>query len=688
MRDLLGDCRFDLDQNITGKKNYSLYRQAGIRTITQLLGVLPLRYQDKSRIFLISELLAGDSCQIKARVVKVQPVLRGKNMLLVTVEDDNGDQCVLRFFHYYPSYLKTYQIGRKGIFYGKVQDIGFNKEIIHPQATWLKEDDLIDELPKIVPIYPAIKGVSVKDHQKVIDKAIKSLSDEDDFFTNQGFISYKKAVQIIHQPVLFDDWVNPLEDPDGLAMQRLIFEELSVQQLMAIKAREIRLQETAQSLPKNQPLYEKLKSLLPFELTGAQEKAISEISEDLTKSCPMLRLLQGDVGSGKTIVGLAAILQALSNKKQAALMLPTELLANQQFNKIQPLLEKLGFSTILLISKQKSAIKRQNLQKIAKGKVDLIIGTHALFQEKVIYCDLALVVIDEQHRFGVNQRLELKQKAHVDLSVHQLLMTATPIPRTLAMTNYAEMDLSIINQMPKGREIVQTILLDQKKRMALIKRVGAFCQKGRQAYWVCPLIKESEFMSYQNAQEIYQQLNQLLPELTIGLVHGQIPIDERQQTMQDFSDGKIDLLVATTVIEVGVDVANAGLMIIENPERFGLAQLHQLRGRVGRGAGESFCVLLHSDSLSKNGKNRLELMTKTCSGFDLAEADWQLRGSGELFGTKQSGNFDLLVADLSRDSKYLVQISSFCHDLWRENPLFAEMLIKKWQGENQHYAQV
>lgn len=635
-----------------GDKTLSHLKGAGFSHIGALLFHLPIRYEDHTRLTPIAQLRPEQSALVRASVVAVRVHAK---VLNVRVRDAMGMEMSLLFFKYYPNQIKMFVVGRVGLFYGKAlwgsQGFAFH----HPSIRWLKKDE-IPTLPEtLTPIYRSLASISQKQWQNWIAQALTRVSD-DDPLTNLGWLSLKKALCTLHQP-------SPTENPIALlspqhpARMRLIFDELLAHHTSIAYARAQREQQRAYRLPKSKTLLPQLKALLPYQLTTAQNRVIGEIQADLNRHHPMQRLVQGDVGSGKTLVAFAACLHAIEAGKQAALMAPTELLAEQHFLNLKRFAEPLAIGCVLLSSKQRTTQKRQHLQMIKTGEAQLVIGTHALIQEQVQYHDLALVAIDEQHRFGVHQRLKLQQK-NQQATPHQLILTATPIPRTLAMSHYGELDISIIDQLPAGRKPIQTSIMNREKRFAIMRRLGEICAEGKQAYWVCPLIEESEVLECENAEATFEQLQSALPHLSIGLIHGRMPAAERQAMMKRFVDNQVQLLVATTVIEVGVDVPNANIMVIENAERFGLSQLHQLRGRVGRGAEQAHCLLLYQSPLGEIAQKRLETMRQSHDGFYIAEQDLQLRGAGELLGTKQTGEMGFLIAELPRDEALLTQVAA------------------------------
>ena len=500
--------------------------------------------------------------------------------------------------------------------------------------------------------------------------------------------SLKDAIRYIHRPPAEAD-IDLLQAGEHPTQKRLAFEELLAHTLGLRRLHQAVKKQAALPLNTHGTLFDRLQEALPFALTGAQQRVIAEILSDLACSEPMVRLLQGDVGSGKTLVAVAAMLAAVAAGKQAALMVPTEILAEQHYQNLQLWLNDLGLCTCLLTGKQKVATTRGVLRQIRNGEANIVIGTHALFQEKVQFENLALLVVDEQHRFGVHQRLAFKQKGESgDIHPHQLIMTATPIPRSLAMTMYADLDYSVIDELPPGRKEVQTIALTDTRRREVIERVRNACLHGQQAYWVCPLIEESEKLQYQTAEQTYQLLQREMPDVSAQMIHGRMKPAERDESLAAFKRGDIRLLVATTVIEVGMDVPNASLMIVENAERFGLAQLHQLRGRVGRGNQQSTCVLLYCPPLSPNARRRLDVMKQTNDGFEIAREDMRIRGPGEVLGTRQTGEMDFRIADLMRDAAQLDRVRQFAEKLAKEQPEITDKLISRWLGSATKYAEV
>lgn len=666
---------------------YKIFGQFGIYKIRDLLFHLPLRYEDRSHITPIPALKDGQTVLIHGQVVSANLQRGRRQMLKAIVQDASGEQLQITYFRFYPSLLKHYQTGRMGLFYGKAQYTQFGYQMAHPEVTWLAQGEVPQLSDTLHAVYPTSKGLTQLRWQQTIRQALNRLVEEEDVLTALGFYSLKRALTTIHQPqtheglLLSDVHHHP-------AWQRLILEELIAHQLSLLSARQLLRSYPAPVLSENVPLIQQFLTQLPFALTVAQQRVAREISADMASSQAMLRLVQGDVGSGKTVIALLACLQAIASGYQAVFMAPTELLAEQHAQNIQRLLGDLPVKTVRLVSKLSAKDKRERLASIAQGEAQLIIGTHAVFQKQVRYHRLALVAIDEQHRFGVHQRLQLQEKAPQNTTVHQLILTATPIPRTLAMSAYGELDTSVIDQLPAGRKPIRTTVVSNEKRQAVIARVGAVCASGRQAYWVCPLIEESEVLECENAEQTAQTISALLPHIKVALVHGRLDADVRRQTMADFAQGRIDLLVATTVIEVGVDVPNACLMIIENAERFGLSQLHQLRGRVGRGSEQSDCLLMYQAPLGETAKRRLSIMRETTDGFRIAEVDLEIRGAGELLGTRQTGESGLRIADLERDITFAEYSEQLATQFWQENPAFVEVLARRWVGQKAQYLNV
>lgn len=662
---------------------------AGFLTMRDVLLHLPLRYENRSRITAIADMREGDEVQIKARVLGTQ--FKGKGMFSVKVSDGTG----VAFLHYFHASIwlaRSFSLNREALFFGRAVFNSFasSMQMNHPEIKWLKDDSPIILPDRLTPVYRMAKKITQSEWQKLLDKVFAFLNtqtpDTYDPLKNMGMMDFYQALDLIHHPPL-DVGVTSLVEKTHPACKRLIFEELCAHRLAILRSRQWREAQKAPALPKADHIIQAFVRTLPFQLTQAQEAVFADVAQDMQKDVPMLRLVQGDVGSGKTMIALLSALQAVHAGKQVAILAPTELLAEQHVHTFKRLLKDSPIRIELLVSKLKVREKRALLQDIQNGEVAIIIGTHALFQDDVFYKDLALVVIDEQHRFGVQQRLQLQNKAS-QYTPHQLVLTATPIPRTLAMSLYGELNTSVIRALPKGRLPIRTSVLSNEKRAMVAQKVGDMCRLGMQAYWVCPLIEESEVLDYKNVEESAQFLRNTLPDLNIAVVHGKTKIEERQTIMQDFAQGKIHLLVATTVIEVGIDVPNANLMIIENAERFGLSQLHQLRGRVGRGSVQADCVLLYQSPLSERGKARLEIMRKSHDGFVIAEEDMKLRGAGDLLGTRQAGEALFFIADVLRDLDTLESIEQITQEWFANNDPFITTLEERWLKAKEQFLQV
>jgi len=613
-------------------------------------------------------------------------------MMTVTLSDGSGF-ITLRFFHFSNAQQKGFSKGTKIGCFGEVR-VGTNsREIVHPEYNILKSDAPIQLSDKLTPIYPTTKGLQQRSLLRLIAEALSQLANLADLIPAQIIQQYQlselqNALLTLHQPSP-DILARDLLERSHPAQQRLIFEELLAHHLSLRKLREQQKQATGIPLIFSGKYFSQLLESLPFDLTQAQNKVIAEINHDLQQSSPMNRLVQGDVGSGKTLVAAAAALSAIEAGYQVAIMAPTEILAEQHYKSFSQWLKPLKLKVTQLSGKQKVAEKRDALENIALGLSHLAVGTHALFQDDVQFQNLGLIIIDEQHRFGVHQRLALREKGkQAAYYPHQLVMTATPIPRTLAMTTYADMDYSVIDELPPGRTPVKTVVISNSRRTEIIERINSVCIDGAQVYWVCTLIEESEALQCQNAEETWELLKEALPERQIGLIHGRMKSDEKEAIMAEFKAGDINLLVATTVIEVGVDVPNASLMIIENAERLGLAQLHQLRGRVGRGSKASSCVLMYQTPLSQNARKRLEALRNSNDGFEIAQIDLEIRGPGEVFGTRQTGELQFKIANLMEDQQLLPQIQQAAQLIMANHPENVEPLIKRWIKHAEDYASV
>ncbi|GAB58929.1 ATP-dependent DNA helicase RecG [Rheinheimera nanhaiensis] len=661
----------------------------GIYSLQDILFHLPLRYEDRTRIYAIADLMPLMHGTVLGEVVSSEIQLGKRRSWLVKIKDGSG-YLTLRFFHFSAAQKNAVTPGVLLRCFGEAKRGPRGLEMLHPEYR-VHNDELLTEVSEtLTPIYPTTEGLRQATWRNLTDAALLQLrsSAPDEYLADylaQNW-SLADALQYIHRPPP-DASLQLLELGKHPAQQRLIMEELVAQQLSMYKLRSQSQQQQAIALQMDNDLQQRFLAALPFAPTQAQQRVTSEIRHDLAKTLPMLRLVQGDVGSGKTLVAALAALTAIGNGYQVALMAPTELLAEQHAANFARWFMPLGINVAWLGGKTKGKARQSTLDAIAAGSAQMIVGTHALFQQQVAFKQLALIIIDEQHRFGVHQRLALREKGGIaGCYPHQLVMTATPIPRTLAMTAYADLDTSVIDELPPGRTPVTTVAIPDTRRDDIIQRVRSAVQtEQRQAYWVCTLIEESETLQNQAAEDTLVLLQQALPDLRIGLVHGRLKAADKQAVMQQFSSGELDLLVATTVIEVGVDVPNASLMIIENPERLGLAQLHQLRGRVGRGSTASHCVLLYHAPLSKTAQARLGVLRDSNDGFVIAQRDLEIRGPGELLGTRQTGVLQFKIADLSRDAELLPQAQQLATTLWQRNPAACEQLIKRWLANKEIY---
>ena len=656
----------------------------GLTREADLILHFPLRWEDETRITPIRDLLPGQTVQVQAVVRDAKVAYRPRRMLTVTVEDGGG-VLGLRFLNFYPSHLKLFQPGESFRCIGEVRGGFLGLEMVHPR--FIKADEATPLPEQLTPVYPTTAGLGQATLRKLIARALQApISDTlpAEWLRELGLPDLESSVRLLHQPPL-DCARDALDSRHHPAWQRLAFDELLAQQISLALSRQQRQRLRTAPLPAQSRLSSAFIGQLPFELTSAQTRAWHEISADLGRPHPMRRLLQGDVGSGKTVVAALACLQAVENGFQAAFMAPTEILAEQHFRKLAPQLTALGVRCAWVSGSQKKSARTAAWDTIADGEVDVAFGTHALFQETGRFARLGLVVVDEQHRFGVGQRLALINKG---TEPHQLMMSATPIPRTLAMSFFADLDVSTIDSLPPGRTPIVTKLVSATRRDDVLARVRGACLAGGQAYWVCPLIEESEKLQLQTAQDTYASLMQQLPELRVGLVHGRLKSDEKQAVMAAFQAGEIDLLVATTVIEVGVDVPNAALMVIEHAERMGLAQLHQLRGRVGRGSRESVCVLLYQAPVSELARARLKVIFEHNDGFEIARQDLLLRGPGELLGHRQSGLPMLRFADLERDVALLESARAFAQRALAHHPDIAASHLERWIGPRQTLSSV
>jgi ATP-dependent DNA helicase RecG len=668
--------------------------KCGIVTIQDLMFHLPSRYQDRTRITPIRDLRVNDWCVIVGYVCKIE-VKYGRRMMLYCYVEDKTGLLTLRFFHFNKQQAMLLSPGSKIRAFGEVRDFANHLEMIHPEYQLLDTQENCHVEETLTPIYPTTLGLSQTRLRQLIKTALVVHQEQlmalewmsHEQLQEFAFQPLSSAIEQLHHPPP-DASTKALEEGSHPALRRLVFDELLAQRLSMQLARQQRATLLAPALCNSNGIIEQFIASLPFSLTLAQQRVFSDIQCDLSEEKPMLRLVQGDVGSGKTVIAALAALQAIANGYQVALMAPTDILSEQHAETLSAWLVPLGFSVHRLSGKVKARERKHILADLAQHRCQLIVGTHALFQEEVQFFRLGLVIIDEQHRFGVEQRLLLQQKGQdKNLTPHQLLMTATPIPRTLAMTHFAHIDVSVIDELPPGRTAIITAVLNQEKRQPIIHRLQAAIASGRQAYWVCTLIDESEKLQCIAATVTAQQLQEQLPDVRVGLVHGRMKAHEKDVIMAAFKSGDIDLLVATTVIEVGVDVAKASLMIIENAERLGLSQLHQLRGRIGRGSTQSHCLLLYQSPLSSLGAARLRVLRDTSDGFIIAEKDLQLRGSGEFLGARQTGYRHYKIADLQRDHALLAPVAKMANELLDHDHHMARAIANRWLGEFEPFLQ-
>ena len=650
---------------------------------------LPLRYEDETHLYPISDLPFDRVAQTEGELLHAEIQYRPRRQLVCQIADGSA-VLYLRFFNFYPSQIKQLEVGKRLRVLGEQRQGYFGPEMVHPKYRVVGADTPLAQ--SLTPVYPTTAGLPQPTIKKLIHQALArcDLSDtlHGDLLKSLRLPRFDASVNWLHHPTP-DHSQSQLEDRTAPAWRRLIFDELLAQQLSMRRAYRERRAQSAPAFKDNGPLVSKFLAALPFALTPAQKRALDEINRDLAQKHPMQRLLQGDVGSGKTIVAALACARAIASGYQAVLMAPTEILAEQHFRKIDAMLTPLGVQTAWLTGSLKSKAKRIALEAASGGDAQLIVGTHALFQAEVAFRKLGLVVIDEQHRFGVDQRLALRSKGTKGTShPHQLMMSATPIPRTLSMSFFADLDVSVIDELPPGRPPIVTKLVSDARREEIVTRIRALCRDGAQAYWVCPLIEESEALQLQTAVDTFAHLETTFPEFRVGLVHGRLSPAEKASVMDDFKSGTIKLLVATTVIEVGVDVPNATLMVIENAERMGLSQLHQLRGRVGRGAQQSTCILLFQNPLSETARARLKIIFENTDGFEIARQDLALRGPGEFLGARQSGAPMLRFADLEHDVDLLEAARTWAERLLKDDPATADRHLARWMHSKIDYLKV
>ncbi|MFM9155803.1 MAG: ATP-dependent DNA helicase RecG [Polynucleobacter victoriensis] len=686
---------------MTGKTNSSPLDKLGLRSSLDCALHIPIRYEDETKLSTIAVEIGsfgGLTYQVQGYVIRQEVMFRPRRQLLVQIRDDDGQELFLRWLNFYPSQQKQMSMGTHLRVRGEVRDGYYGPEMVHPVVKAVTPDAPLPST--LTPVYSTVAGVSQTVIRKAIAKAIQDPGLQislKEFLPNELIAktfpgltipTLISALQTLHQPSKSDD-LESIQNRTHPAWRRVQLEELLAQQISLQQARQKRLNRQAVSMspaPLERGVLNQFIKSLPFDLTGAQKKVWQEIIQDLSRAYPMNRLLQGDVGSGKTVIAALAALHAIDHGCQAAIMAPTEILAEQHYRKLKLWLEPLGVKIAWLTGSLKVKEKREAQEQIASGSAHLVIGTHALIQEGVEFAKLGFAVIDEQHRFGVKQRLQLQQKIDdVEVHCHQLMMSATPIPRTLAMTFYADLEVSVIDELPPGRSPIVTKLVKNERRQEVVSGLLAELAKGRQVYWVCPLIEESDTLQLKTAVETHEALVKALPNVKIGLVHGRLKSQEKNSVMQSFVSGDIQILVATTVIEVGVDVPNASLMVIEHAERFGYAQLHQLRGRVGRGSAESVCILLYGQELSLAAKERLQTLKETQDGFLIAERDLALRGPGELLGSKQSGDAMLRFIDLQKEQWLIEKTQQLSVALLSNYPEIAEQHLSRWLGSRAEY---
>ncbi len=680
----------------------------GLQTIQDMLFHLPLRYEDRTKVYSIADLLPGMQAVVEAQVESSRIVFGRKRMLLSKVSDVTGE-LTLRFFNFSNAQKNSLASGTRIRCFGEIRSGAAGLEIIHPEYQCLSENQIVESHKYLTAMYPVTDGVHQLTMRKLVKQSLSIVLTAPDkmreFIPEKslkvlGFPNLLSALEAIHQPLADSTVLADYKLIVSRGRERLAFEELLAQHLSMRCLRQRVRSVEARPVAVAHELSDRLLQSLPFELTAAQTRVVSEITSDLTKPEAMMRLVQGDVGSGKTLVAALSALSVINAGFQVALMVPTEILAEQHLYNFKLWFEPLGICVAGLSGRMNAASRRQALTDLASGKTQMAIGTHALFQEEVKFLKLVLIIVDEQHRFGVQQRMALRDKGQKkdvekntaqtkeNFRVHQLIMTATPIPRTLAMTAYADLDVSVIDELPPGRKPVKTVVIPQSRRAEITERVKAKCLQGSQVYWVCTLIEESDVLQAQDAEEAATELKQALPDQCVELVHGRMKASEKEQLMQRFKRAEIDVLVATTVIEVGVDVPNASLMIIENAERLGLSQLHQLRGRVGRGFTESSCVLLYQSPLGKIAKQRLQIMRDSHDGFVIAQKDLELRGPGEVLGTRQTGLVAFRIADPVKDVAMFDQVKELAQDLMQNHSNKVEPLIRRWMGDVAAYVDV
>jgi len=678
-----------------GKQIAKHLARLDIHSVRDLLFHLPARYQDRTQVQAIRTLLPGNEVVIEGTIQSISMPTHGRTKLLCELKDETGT-LYLRFFHVLPYLVDSLKPGNRMRCYSEVRLGAKGLEMVHPEFQLITPQRPIPIDAHLTPVYPATEGLSQYVLRKIINNALAIIRQHPELreilplplLQSLSLPTLQEALQFVHKPPR-DIAMTELLENKTVAQKRLIFEELLAHRISLLHIKHQFQSQTSIPFQMKDHLSQQFLSNLPFQLTNAQSRVVAEIKTDLSRPHPMLRLVQGDVGSGKTVVAVLAMLQAIENGYQAAMMAPTELLAEQHTRVTKRWLEPLGIKVAFLSSSIKGRERTTALKAIGNGEAQIVLGTHALFQEEVAFSKLAFIIVDEQHRFGVQQRALFRQKGmQADYYPHQLIMTATPIPRTLAMSFYADLDVSMIDELPPGRTPIITSIIANSRREEVIERVRSACREGRQVYWVCPLIEESEALNCQAATNTAEQLQAALPEIKVGLIHGRLRANEKDKIMQAFQQGELHLLVATTVIEVGVDVPNASVMVIENAERLGLSQLHQLRGRVGRGKVASYCLLLYQHPLSELAKARLAVIRETTDGFQIAQRDLELRGPGEVLGTRQTGELSFRVADLIRDSDLLPHVQHAAERILHDHVDIIEPLTERWLGKGREYGKV
>ena len=675
-----------LDLKGIGEKGLLKLNKIGINSVEDLLFHLPIRYQDKTRLTKITNAEPGKKYFFEGTIDKANVIFYQKRMFIVKIHDKTSS-LQLRFFYFNKTQMNNFKIGRKIRCYGEIRHLNNIKEIVHPEYQIFEGENLpaLDEY--LTPVYPLTEGLHQNSLRNFIKQSLLLLKSKKIIFPEilpkkvlekYQLIDINHAIYNIHKPERNTDYKKLISSQNN-NKKRLIFEELLAHQLVFKRIRAYNKTLLSFRLDNNDKPIKKLISKLPFKPTNSQLEVMNEIIKDMQKITPMMRLVQGDVGSGKTLVALFGALHAITNGYQVAFMAPTEILSVQHYQSIKLLLKDFDINIALLYGAMKTKEKKIIIEDIRLGNVDLVIGTHALIQSEIKFFNLALVIIDEQHKFGVHQRMTLTSKGkNSETFPHQLILTATPIPRTLAMTLYGNLDYSVINEMPKGRKKIETIALPEDRREEILEKIINVCNKGNQIYWVCPLIDESDVLECKAAVNTYTELKEKLKDLKVGLIHGRMKMDEKEKVMNHFRNKKIDLLVSTTIIEVGLDVPNATVMIIENSERMGLSQLHQLRGRIGRGEKKSTCILIYKIGLSEIAKNRIEILRKCGDGFEIAKEDLEIRGPGEILGKKQKGEINFKIANITRDYKYIRDTRDCAESISEE---ISEILAKRWISE-------